>query len=282
MNNILVIGGTGTVGSQVLSRLAARGAHVRAMARNPAAARLPPQTEVVRGDLTLPETLDPCLNGIDTVFLVWTAPAAAVPAAVDRIAKQARSIVFLSAPHQTPHPLFQQTNPMARMFAEIERLIQLLARLPGLGPRSARRGGGVGRRHRQVFPTAPRTRKPLNNQRAAARTLAERRNWACNGALHGGSQGIRCQGRGSGTLMAAPMAAQMTPTAAFQAFSTSITARPCSTPTNVRTRSFRSSRSASRTARARPGSPSSRCRPASGTARRSRPGPCRSRRARCW
>ena len=76
MNHILVIGGTGTVGGQVLSRLASRGAQVRAMARNPAAARLPPQAEVVRGDLTLPETLDSCLYGIDTVFLVWTAPAA--------------------------------------------------------------------------------------------------------------------------------------------------------------------------------------------------------------
>lgn len=78
MNRILVIGGTGTVGRQVLSQLAAQGVRVRAMARDLGAARLPPQVEVVRGDLTLPETLDPCLDGIDMVFLVWTAPAAAV------------------------------------------------------------------------------------------------------------------------------------------------------------------------------------------------------------
>ena len=108
MNHILVIGGTGTVGSQVLSRLAATGAQVRAMARNPAAVRLPPQAEVVRGDLTLPETLDSCLKGIDTVFLVWTAPAAAVGPAFERIAKRVRRIVFLSAPIKTAHPLFQQ------------------------------------------------------------------------------------------------------------------------------------------------------------------------------
>jgi hypothetical protein len=44
MNRILVIGGTGNVG--------------RAMPRNPAATRLPAQVEVVRGDLTVPETLD--------------------------------------------------------------------------------------------------------------------------------------------------------------------------------------------------------------------------------
>ena len=124
MNHILVIGGTGTVGGQVLSRLAAAGAQVRAMARNPAAARLPPQAEVVRGDLTLPETLDPCLNGIDTVFLVWTAPASAVGPALERIAKHVRRIVFLSAPIKTAHPLFQQPNPLRAMFEQIEHLIE--------------------------------------------------------------------------------------------------------------------------------------------------------------
>ena len=124
MNHILVIGGTGTVGSQVLFRLAAAGAQVRAMTRNPAAARLPPQAEVVRGDLTLPETLDPCLNGIDTVFLVWTAPAAAASSALERIAKHVRRIVFLSAPIKTAHPLFQQPNPLRAMFEQIERLIE--------------------------------------------------------------------------------------------------------------------------------------------------------------
>ena len=125
MNHILVIGGTGTVGSQVLSRLTATGAQVRAMARNPTTARLPPQTEVVRGDLTLPDTLDPCLNGVDTVFLVWTAPASAVGPALERIAKHARRIVFLSAPIKTTHPLFQQPNPLRVMFEQIERLIEI-------------------------------------------------------------------------------------------------------------------------------------------------------------
>jgi uncharacterized protein YbjT (DUF2867 family) len=43
--------------------------------------------------------------------------------AVDRISKYARRIVFLSSPHQTPHPLFQQPNPLAALHAEIERLI---------------------------------------------------------------------------------------------------------------------------------------------------------------
>ena len=124
MNHILVIGGTGTVGRQVLSRLVATGAQVRALARNPDAVRLPPQVEVVRGDLTLPETLGGCLDRIDTVFLVWTAPAAAVAPALERIAKHARRIVFLSAPIKTAHPLFQQPNFLRAMFEQIERLIE--------------------------------------------------------------------------------------------------------------------------------------------------------------
>jgi uncharacterized protein YbjT (DUF2867 family) len=124
MNHILIIGGTGTVGRRVVSRLAAEGVQIRMLVRNPGAARYPSHIEVVRGDLTLPETLDACLNGIDTVFLVWTAPAAAVAPALGRITKHARRIVFLSAPLKTPHPLFQQPNPLKAIAEQIERLIE--------------------------------------------------------------------------------------------------------------------------------------------------------------
>ena len=124
MNRILVIGATGNVGRQVLSQLPATGVRVRALARNPDTAGLPPHVEVVRGDLTLPETLDGCLDGIDAVFLVWTAPPAAVAPALERIAKHARRIVFLSSPYKTAHPFFQggQPNPVSALHAEIERL----------------------------------------------------------------------------------------------------------------------------------------------------------------
>ncbi len=124
MPHILVIGATGTVGRQVLSRLSTTGAKVRAMTRNPDAASLPPQVEVVRGDLSLPDTLDRSLDGIDTVFLVWTAPPSAVAPALQRIAKHAQRIVFLSAPLKTPHPFFQQPNLLRAMFEQIEQLIE--------------------------------------------------------------------------------------------------------------------------------------------------------------
>jgi len=126
MNRILVIGGTGHLGREVVSQLTAAGAPVRAMVRNPDGAGLPPEIEVVRGDLTLPETLDGCLEGIDSVFLVWTAPADAAAPAFERIAKQARRIVYLSAPIKTQHPLFQKSQPnrSAAMHLQNEKLIE--------------------------------------------------------------------------------------------------------------------------------------------------------------
>jgi uncharacterized protein YbjT (DUF2867 family) len=97
---------------------------VRAMSRNPDTAGLPSQVEVMGGDLTVPETLDACLDGIDSVFLVWVAPPATAAAVVERIAKHAKRIVFLSTPIKTAHPFFQQPNPMREMTAQLEHLIE--------------------------------------------------------------------------------------------------------------------------------------------------------------
>jgi uncharacterized protein YbjT (DUF2867 family) len=124
VNRILLIGGTGTVGRQVALQLSALGAGVRVMTRKPEEARLPPGVEVVRGDLTRPETLDACLGGIDAVFLVWVAPPAAVAPALERMARRARRIVLLSAPLKTPHPLFQRPNLARDLALQVERAIE--------------------------------------------------------------------------------------------------------------------------------------------------------------
>jgi uncharacterized protein YbjT (DUF2867 family) len=124
MNRILVIGATGHVGRHVVDQLAARRAPFRAMTRNPDAAGLAPHVEVVRGDLTVPETLDGCLQDIDAVFLVWVAPPSAAAGALERIAKHVRRIVFLTAPLKTPHPFFQQPNPARALAERIEHLIE--------------------------------------------------------------------------------------------------------------------------------------------------------------
>ena len=121
---VLVTGGTGRVGSAVVDLLVDAGMPVRVLTRRPeAVAMLPANVEVVNGDLTVPESLDTALRGVGAVFLVWTAPPATAPAVVDRLAAHARRVVFLSSPHQTPHPFFQQPNPMAVLHADIERLI---------------------------------------------------------------------------------------------------------------------------------------------------------------
>jgi uncharacterized protein YbjT (DUF2867 family) len=124
MYRTLIVGATGAVGGAVTERLVAAGVgQVRALSRNPESARLPLGIEVARGDLTVPESLDACLEGVDAVFLVWTAPPAFVHAVIEGIARTARRIVFLSSPHKTAHPLFQQPNAMRAMHARIEETI---------------------------------------------------------------------------------------------------------------------------------------------------------------
>jgi uncharacterized protein YbjT (DUF2867 family) len=167
MNRILIIGATGNIGRQVVTQLTAARVQVRALVRNPDGACLPPQVEVVRGDLTSPETLDACLAGIDAVFLVWTAPATAVAPALERIAKHARRIVFLSAPLKTPHPFFQQPNPSRTLAEDIERRIEASGLewtflRPGMFALNSRhfwgpqiRAGGVVQWPHLAAPTAP-------------------------------------------------------------------------------------------------------------------------------
>jgi len=124
---VLVTGATGRVGRLVVDELLRAGASVRALTRRPEHAALPAGVEVVAGDLTVPASLDPVLEGAVAVFLVWTAAPATAPAVVARLAAhpspQPRRVVYLSSPHQTPHPFFQQPNPMRGLHAEIERLL---------------------------------------------------------------------------------------------------------------------------------------------------------------
>lgn len=162
-----MIGATGRVGREVVSQLQAAGKPVRAMARTPESAGLPEPVEVVYGDLTLPATLDRCLEGADSVFLVWTAPPDTVAGTLDQVTKRARRIVFLSAPFKTPHPFFQQPNPARRVAEQIERSIEGAGiewtfLRPGMFAANARhfwgpqiRGGNIVRWPYLAAPTAP-------------------------------------------------------------------------------------------------------------------------------
>lgn len=96
MNRILVIGATGNVGRPVVSSLVEAGVEVRALVRDPGAAALPGMVEAVRGDLSLPETLEPALRDVDAVYLMW--PGIRVePRVVESIAEYAKRVVYLSA-----------------------------------------------------------------------------------------------------------------------------------------------------------------------------------------
>jgi uncharacterized protein YbjT (DUF2867 family) len=124
---VLITGATGRVGRLVVDELLRAGVPVRALTRRPEQATLPAGAEVVAGDLTVPASLDAALEGASSIFLVWTAPLATAAEVVARLAArpsgQPRRVVYLSAPHQTPHPFFQQPNPLRGLHAEVERLL---------------------------------------------------------------------------------------------------------------------------------------------------------------
>jgi uncharacterized protein YbjT (DUF2867 family) len=122
-----VTGATGRVGRLVVDELLRAGVPVRALTRRPENAALPAGAEVVAGDLTVPASLGAALQGAGAVFLVWTAAPATAPAVVARLgahtSAEPRRVVYLSSPHRTPHPFFQQPNALRGLHAEIERLL---------------------------------------------------------------------------------------------------------------------------------------------------------------
>lgn len=97
---ILVTGGTGVIGAQVLAHLQGRNVTVRALTRSPETARLPSGVTPVRGELASVESMRAALGGVGTLFLL--APNVAdeltqVMLALD-VAREAgvKGIVYLS------------------------------------------------------------------------------------------------------------------------------------------------------------------------------------------
>jgi uncharacterized protein YbjT (DUF2867 family) len=133
----------------------------------------------VAGDFTVPASLDAALEGAASVFLVWTAAPATAPAVIARLAAhqstQHRRVVYLSAPHQTPHPFFQQPNPMRELHVEIERLLaatglDLTVIRPGMFASNARHWWGPQIRDGDVvrWPYAAAETAPVDERDIAA------------------------------------------------------------------------------------------------------------------
>lgn len=100
---ILVTGATGNVGRHVIKQLTRRGAKVRALVRDPAAANLPDGVEVVRGDLLDVDALRNAFQGISTLFLLNAVVADEFTQALItlNVAREAgvKRVVYLSVIH---------------------------------------------------------------------------------------------------------------------------------------------------------------------------------------
>ena len=107
---ILFTGKTSNVGRDVVSQILDTDDAVRGFARSLHSAGLPCYIDAVHEDLSIPYTLDACLDGVETIFLVWSVfTAEAVPAFLDAVAKHVRRIVYLSS-ESVGDDLEQQTD----------------------------------------------------------------------------------------------------------------------------------------------------------------------------
>jgi uncharacterized protein YbjT (DUF2867 family) len=97
---ILVTGATGTIGSKVVTELAARGAKIRALSRSPEKVTFPQGVTAVTGDLLDLDSMRAALDGADTLFLlVANAPDELTKAMITlNLARDAgvKGIVYLS------------------------------------------------------------------------------------------------------------------------------------------------------------------------------------------
>jgi (4-alkanoyl-5-oxo-2,5-dihydrofuran-3-yl)methyl phosphate reductase len=94
---ILVTGGTGNIGSELVRLLAAAGQKVRALTRDPSKARVPAGVEVAKGDFDQPDSLAAALQGVEKALM--NAAATAQGLAFIEAAKKARlgHVVMISS-----------------------------------------------------------------------------------------------------------------------------------------------------------------------------------------
>jgi uncharacterized protein YbjT (DUF2867 family) len=114
---ILVTGATGKVGRHVVAGLLEAGVAVRALVRQPLLSGLPPEVELVVGDITDPEAVREAAKGVDAAFLLWPSFSAegAAPI-VEALTEQVRRVVYLSA-------LNVKDDVVDSVWGEVEQLL---------------------------------------------------------------------------------------------------------------------------------------------------------------
>jgi uncharacterized protein YbjT (DUF2867 family) len=125
---ILVTGSTGTIGSQVVQRLARQSARIRALVRGDASkVKIPAGVEPVQGDMTDVASMRAALKGVDTLFLLNAVAADEVTQALGTLdlAREAgiQRIVYFSVFNSA---LFEDVPHFAGKYL-VERLIDAQA-----------------------------------------------------------------------------------------------------------------------------------------------------------
>ena len=121
---ILVTGGTGRVGRQVVAELRRRGAAFRVLSRDPARAReVLGDVDVVEGDLDQPDSLDRATAGVERVFLL--SPGA--PNQVEQEGNVLAASLWTGVRHIVKQSVIgaslQSPSALVRWHAEAEQLI---------------------------------------------------------------------------------------------------------------------------------------------------------------
>jgi uncharacterized protein YbjT (DUF2867 family) len=125
---IVVTGASGNIGRSLVDQLLAEGATVRAVTRNPERAGLPAAAETVRADLTDPASLEPVLQGAESLYLNLAAGGSEKVGQLVEAAVKAgvRRIVLNSSLSVTGTPADEEAF-IPRMHAVAERAIRASA-----------------------------------------------------------------------------------------------------------------------------------------------------------
>ena len=130
---IFVVGSTGNIGRQVVAGLAARGADVHALARDPAKAKFPAGVTVIKGDLMDIDTMRAALAGVSKLFLLNAVTPDEVTQALItlNLARDAgiERIVYLSVIHSdlyTNVPHFTGKFTVERMIEQFDMAATIL------------------------------------------------------------------------------------------------------------------------------------------------------------